>query len=86
MSRALTINGTIVGVESDMSENLKAWSNILRDVRRQWAEAEEYRLPKGKKAKKGNGGSGTLVDILHDVSRQWAEAEESYFREKRSRR
>ena len=86
MSRVLTINGNVVGIGTGENETLTAWSNILREVRRQWAEAEEYRLPKGKKVKKGNGGSGTLVDILHDVGRQWAEAEQSYYREKRSRR
>jgi len=86
MSRVLTINGAIIGVDPAENESFTMWSNILRDVRQQWAKAEEYGIPKGKTGENGNGGSIRLGEILHDVGLKWAEAEGRSPRAARRRR
>ena len=76
MGRALVMDGLITGASSREKDALTtAWSLILHDVRRQWAQAEVARIPEAQPVEKGNGRSASLSEILHEVGRQWAEAE-----------
>ena len=75
MGRTLVMDGLITGAAPQEKDNTTAWNIILRDVRRQWAEAEAAGIPEGRPVEKGNGRSASLANILAEVGRQWAEAE-----------
>ena len=62
MEKSITINGKVIAGSSfreqgaeldnkDRKNHLKIWREIYQDVRRQWAEAENYSPPGGRYGK-----------------------------------
>ena len=62
MEKSITINGKVIASSSfreqgaerdnkDRKDHLKIWREIYQDVRRQWAEAENYSPPGGRYGK-----------------------------------
>jgi hypothetical protein len=85
MEKTMTMNVAIVGFEKEMVQDRKRshltiWSEILRDVRSQWEEAEYGRSQVRESVQSSKPNHVAIwKEILKDVRSQWIQAEHGRF-------
>jgi len=85
MEKTMTMNVEVVGFEKEMVQgrkrsHLSIWSEILRDVRSQWEEAENGRSQVRDTVQSSKPNHVAIwKEILKDVRSQWVQAEHGRF-------